>query len=131
MNCTLRNLNPVLENNLLVVGGCLKYSHLTSVEKNPVILPKGCHIALLLTSSPCAGETPRSSLDKRCDQGRKSVDFRRQATYQFNTSQVCNLADLPPEHRKICPPFTHVGLDVFGPWSVTTRCTRGGQAESK
>ncbi|KAL0151744.1 hypothetical protein M9458_052970 [Cirrhinus mrigala] len=29
------------------------------------------------------------------------------------------------------PPFTHVGLDVFGPWSIVTRRTRGGSAESK
>lgn len=41
------------------------------------------------------------------------------------------MADLPPERLQACPPFTYVGLDVFGPWSVHTRCTRGGQAESK
>ncbi|XP_028847241.1 uncharacterized protein LOC114796892 [Denticeps clupeoides] len=29
------------------------------------------------------------------------------------------------------PPFTSVGLDVFGPWTVTTRRTRGGTADSK
>lgn len=29
------------------------------------------------------------------------------------------------------PPFTHVGLDVFGPWNVVTRHTRGGVAHSK
>ncbi|ETE57916.1 infB, partial [Ophiophagus hannah] len=41
------------------------------------------------------------------------------------------IADLPPEH--LCPelPFTNVGLDVFGPWSVSARRTRGGQANSK
>ncbi len=41
------------------------------------------------------------------------------------------MADLPSERLKVCPPFTYVGLDVFGPWSVTSRRTRGGQAESK
>ena len=41
------------------------------------------------------------------------------------------MADLPPERLKTCPPFTYVGLDVFGPWTVTTRRTRGGQAENK
>ncbi|XP_058644226.1 uncharacterized protein LOC131547576 isoform X2 [Onychostoma macrolepis] len=29
------------------------------------------------------------------------------------------------------PPFSYVGLDVFGPWEVITHCTRGGQANSK
>ena len=41
------------------------------------------------------------------------------------------MADLPSERLEICPPFTYVGLDVFGPWSVTIKRTRGGQAESK
>lgn len=40
-------------------------------------------------------------------------------------------ADLPSERLKVRPTFTYVGLDVFGPWSVTSRRTRGGQAESK
>ncbi|XP_072921514.1 uncharacterized protein [Hemitrygon akajei] len=41
------------------------------------------------------------------------------------------MADLPPERLEVCPPFTYVGLDVFGPWTIITRRTRGGQAESK
>lgn len=41
------------------------------------------------------------------------------------------MADLPPERLKVCPPFTYVGLDVFGPWSIVTRHTRGGHAENK
>lgn len=41
------------------------------------------------------------------------------------------MADLPPDRLITEPPFTYVGLDVFGPWSVITRRTRGGQANSK
>ena len=41
------------------------------------------------------------------------------------------MADLPSDRLEEPPPFTYVGLDVFGPWSVTTRRTRGGQANSK
>ncbi len=41
------------------------------------------------------------------------------------------MADLPPERLNIDPPFTYVGLDVFGPWMVRARRTRGGHAESK
>lgn len=29
------------------------------------------------------------------------------------------------------PPFTNVGLDVFGPWMVMTCRTRGGSADNK
>lgn len=32
---------------------------------------------------------------------------------------------------QVAPPFTYVGVDVFGPWDVVTRHTRGGQANSK
>ena len=41
------------------------------------------------------------------------------------------MADLPPDRLSTDPPFTNVGMDVFGPWNVTARRTRGGQAESK
>lgn len=41
------------------------------------------------------------------------------------------MADLPPERLQIDPPFSYVGLDVFGPWEVSACRTRGGQAYSK
>lgn len=41
------------------------------------------------------------------------------------------MVDLPQERLKQEPPFTYVGLDVFGPWEVVTRRTRGGSANSK
>ena len=42
------------------------------------------------------------------------------------------MSDLPPD--RITPhsaPFTFVGIDMFGPWSVVTRRTRGGQVHNK
>ncbi|XP_041420360.1 uncharacterized protein LOC121394190 isoform X2 [Xenopus laevis] len=41
------------------------------------------------------------------------------------------MADLPPDRLRTDPPFTHIGLDVFGPWTVCSRRTRGGSADSK
>ncbi|XP_051810316.1 uncharacterized protein LOC127535739 [Acanthochromis polyacanthus] len=41
------------------------------------------------------------------------------------------MANLPEDRLVMEPPFTRVGLDVFGPWTVITRRTRGGCAESK
>lgn len=41
------------------------------------------------------------------------------------------MADLSRECLSMDPPFSHVGLDVVGPWTVTARCPRGGQAFSK
>ena len=40
-------------------------------------------------------------------------------------------ADVPPDRAEIGPPFTNVGLDVWGPWTVQTRRTRGGVALNK
>lgn len=44
---------------------------------------------------------------------------------------VQKMADLPPEHLSTSPPFTYVGLDVFGPCTVVTRRTRVGVAAHK
>ena len=41
------------------------------------------------------------------------------------------MADLPRERLTPSPPFTYVGLDVFGPWEVVTRCARGRSARNK
>lgn len=47
-NSLLLKLSPTLEDDLICVGGWLKQSHLEPAEKNPIILPKDSHIALLL-----------------------------------------------------------------------------------
>jgi hypothetical protein len=41
------------------------------------------------------------------------------------------MANLPEDRLEEAPPFSFVGLDVFGPWSVISRRTRGGSACSK
>ena len=41
------------------------------------------------------------------------------------------MAGLPPNRAEVGPHFTNVGFDVFGPWSVKTRKTRGGASDSK
>lgn len=41
------------------------------------------------------------------------------------------MADLPVDKLTPESPYTTVGLDVFGPWSIMTCGTRGGNAHSK
>lgn len=41
------------------------------------------------------------------------------------------LSDFIKDRLEPGPPFTNVGLDVFGPWNIVTRRTRGGSAQSK
>ncbi|XP_038565562.1 uncharacterized protein LOC119896143 [Micropterus salmoides] len=143
-NSPMQKLSPFLEDNLICVGGRLKHSELPAAEKNPIILPKGSHISLLLTQHHheqvkhqgrhltegairaaglwiLGGKTLISSVLHKCVTCRR---LRGKLEEQF-------MADLPPERLKTCPPFTYVGIDVFGPWSISTRRTRGGQAESK
>ncbi|XP_055367455.1 uncharacterized protein LOC114862962 [Betta splendens] len=143
-NSCLRTLNPILDNGLLVLGGRLKYSGLTSVEKNPIILPKRNHISVLLT---------RYYHEQVKHQGRHLTEgaIRAAGLWILGGKALVNsvlhkcvicrklrgkqeeqhMSDLPPERLQVCPPFTYVGLDVFGPWSVNIRRTRGGQAGSK
>lgn len=41
------------------------------------------------------------------------------------------MSDLPEDRVTPGPPFSSVGVDVFGPWNVVARRTRGGMANSK
>lgn len=40
------------------------------------------------------------------------------------------MADLPKDRLTKSPPFTFVGVDVFGPWTIITRRTGQGSAHS-
>ena len=42
-----------------------------------------------------------------------------------------HMANLPTDRLETCPPFTNVGLDVFGSWEITARRLRGGAANAK
>ena len=143
-NSPLHKLSPILEGDLICVGGRLKHSQLTCEEKNPVILAKDSHISLLLV---------RHYHEQVRHQGRHLTEGavraaglwilggKRLINSVLHKCIICRklrgrmeeqrMADLPPERLKVCPPFTYVGLDVFGPWSIVTRRTRGGQTESK
>ena len=144
INSRLRCLSPTLENNLICVGGRLKNANLGAGEKNPIILPKDNHIALLLV---------RHHHTQVKHQGRHLTEgaVRAAGLWLLGGKRLINsvlhkcitcrklrgkmqeqrMANLPPERLQTCPPFTYVGLDVFGPWCITARRTRGGQAESK
>ncbi|XP_061908363.1 uncharacterized protein LOC133653277 isoform X1 [Entelurus aequoreus] len=141
----LRKLDPYMdEKGLLRIGGRLKHATLDIGEQFPIIIPAHNQIGKLLV---------RHYHQKVKHQGRVFTEGSiRTAGYWIVGAKrcinsilrkcvVCNklrgrtaeqkMADLPPDRLCTEPPFTYVGLDVFGPWSVTTRRTRGGQAESK
>ncbi|XP_067273612.1 uncharacterized protein [Pseudorasbora parva] len=142
---TLRKLDPFIDQSgLLRVGGRLVKAELGSEEKRPLIIPGRNHVALLLT---------RHFHEQTHHQGRHFTEgairsagywiigVKRRVNSLIHSCVLCRrlrrgcetqkMADLPADRLSMEPPFTHVGLDVFGPWSVSARRTRGGYAESK
>ncbi|KAK6165334.1 hypothetical protein SNE40_022281 [Patella caerulea] len=137
-------LDPYMEDELIRVGGRLRKANLPLEEKHPVVLPKNNHVSHLIIyhyhglvyhqgrsithgSIRMAGywiiagaSVVNSVIHKciRCKLLRKIPD-------------VPKMSDLPLDRLSATPPFTHVGLDAFGPWQVTTRKTRGVTTNAK
>ncbi|KAK3742405.1 hypothetical protein QZH41_008057 [Actinostola sp. cb2023] len=141
----LYGLDPFIdEDGVLRVGGRLRRSSLEFTEKHPAILPIGHHLSELLI---------RHYHETTYHQGRQITHGAvRQAGYWvisghgavtkvLNACVTCkksrgmlmaqHMADLPKDRTEPSPPFTNVGIDVFGPWYVRTRKLRGGAANSK
>nr|XP_027224294.1 uncharacterized protein LOC113816404 [Penaeus vannamei] len=59
------------------------------------------------------------------------VDIGLQCRKLRGKEEVQLMSDLPADRLEHTPPFTNVGVDAFGPWTITTRRTRGGSANSK
>ena len=141
----LFRLDPFIDGNgILRVGGRLQRARLEYKEKHPVLLPKGHHVSKLIV---------RHYHSQVHHQGRQITHGAiRQAGYwlvngnhmvakELSLCVTCKklrgppleqrMADLPADRIEVTPPFTNVGFDVFGPWSIQTRKTRGGASSSK
>ncbi len=128
-----------MDDNFIFVGGRLKYSEVATAKKKTIILPKDSHISLLLI---------RRHHEQVKHQGRhlKEGAIRAAGWWILGGKSLINsvlhkcitcrklhgkleeqqMSDLPSERLKVSPPFTYVGLDVFGPWSVTSRRRASG-----
>ena len=141
----LRSLDPFLDDQgILRVGGRLRRSSLNFPEKHPIILPKRHHLSHLLV---------RHQHEKVHHQGRQITHGSvRAAGYWIvgghgvvskvigscvtckrlrGPSLTQHMADLPAARTETPAPFTNVGCDVFGPWTIQTKRLRGGAAYSK
>lgn len=141
----IAKLCPVVDSfGLLRVGGRITQSGLEINRTNPLIIPVQHHLTTLLVRHHheqvkhqgrhfTEGAIRDAGLwlvgGKRCIRGTLSqcVTCRRLRGKQEHQL----MADLPADRLQVAPPFTYVGLDVFGPWEVISRRTRGGQANSK
>ena len=142
---SLAKLSPVIdEQGLLRVGGCLEKADLSNYERHPLILPSSHHVTILIVRHYHAkvqhqgrgfthgliqssgfwilgGKRLVSSIIDKCVKCKRLRGQR----------QMQKMADLPAERLAPAPPFSYVGLDVFGPWQVCARRTRGGFANAK
>ncbi|KAG7470266.1 hypothetical protein JOB18_028772 [Solea senegalensis] len=141
----LWSLDPFIDTDgLLRVGGRLSEADLGPDEKRPFILPGRHHVASLLV---------HHFHEQTQHQGRHFTEGAiRSAGFWIVGGKRCvsklifecvtcrklrgkcevqKMSNLPQDRLSMEPPFTNVGMDVFGPWSVSARRTRGGHAESK
>ena len=145
-NSSIMSLAPYIDcKGLIRVGGRLSRikKNVGIASTNPIIVPKG-HIATLLA---------RHYHQQTFHQGRHFTEgaIRAHGLWIIGAKKlvasiiykcvICRklrgplleqkMADLPDGRISPGPPFTSVGVDVFGPWEIATRRTRGGVAHGK
>ncbi|XP_062604473.1 uncharacterized protein LOC134266274 [Saccostrea cucullata] len=141
---TILTLSPYLDDGLLRVGGRIKLSDLPEGEMTPILIPGKSHVARLLvhhhhekiyhqgrhlTEGAIRSEGLWISGGKRFV---SSIIHHCVTCRKMRGKPLCQkMADIPKVRLTRSTPFTFVDVDVFGPWSVITRRTRGGSADSK
>ena len=126
------SLDPVLnDKGLLCVGGRFKRSSLNELCIHPVLLPKEGYISQLITQW-CNDETQHSgrgiTLSELRSTGYWVINRNSAVRRLISKSVICKklsgntcqqkMSDLPVEWLTVTPPFTYVGLDLFGPFIV-------------
>ncbi|CAB4006040.1 Hypothetical predicted protein [Paramuricea clavata] len=138
----LLKLNPIIDSDgLLRIDGRLKQADLPYEERHPLILPGKHHVTSLIVNN-CHEEAKHQGRHFTHGMVRSKgfwiVGGKRLVNRVIHQCLKCKklrgklhqqkMADLPSERITPSAPFTFVGLDVFGPWEVTARRTRGGHA---
>ena len=146
MSSPIESLSPYLDQyGVLRVGGRLdKGRAILDVPIKPIIVPKDSHLAILLIRH--FHESVRHQGRLITEGAVRSGGFwilggKKTISKVIHQCVTCRkvrgktsiqqMGDLPPDRIQPSPPFTYVGVDLFGPWYVTTRRTRGGSADSK
>ena len=121
---------------VLRVGGRLRFTSLYSALKHPVVLPKGAYVSELLIRD-CHRSIRHQGRGMTVNEVRargywviglnslvKSL-IRSCVTCQALRGNTLGqkMADLPADRAECSPPFTYVGVDIFGPFLVKNRRT--------
>lgn len=141
----LAKLCPVLDKGgLLRVGGRLNEADIGNGERHPLILPKSCHTSELIIKHYHAKVQHQGRVFTRGlirSSGYWIIGGKKMANSIIDKCLKCKklrgqrrtqkMVDLPVDRVSPAPPFSYVGLDVFGPWQIWARRTRGGLTNSK
>ncbi len=142
---TLVRLDPFVdEKGLLRVGGRIHCADISDPEKHPLILPPNHHVTDLLIQhyhDQVAHQGRHFTEGAIHSAGLWIVSGKRLVSNIIHNCVLCKklrgkmesqkMSALPPDRVSVDPPFTHTGLDVFGPFTVVTRKTRGHSIENK
>jgi hypothetical protein len=144
---SIASLSPFLDYYIVLrVGG--RIGEATDVvglpSVHPVILPKGHHVSTLLVNhhhNNVKHQGRHFTEEALRSAGIWIVGAKRLVASVIQRCFLCKrlcgnlavqqMASLPADRVLPSAPFSHVGVDVFGPWSVVARKTRGGLANAK
>ncbi|KAK3744013.1 hypothetical protein QZH41_004823 [Actinostola sp. cb2023] len=128
---SIYKLDPIMKDSLLRVGGRLQRAPIENDAKHPIILPKKHHVVKLIINyyhraSAHSGIEYTLSLIR---QKYWIIAARSSVRNAVNTCFDCRrrqapvmqqkMASLPQNRTTPCkPPFTYVGVDCFGPFTV-------------
>ena len=145
-NSPISRLDPYIESRGVIrVGGRLKHADSDIGVTNPIILPAKHHITLLIVRKyheACQHQGRHLTEGQIRSAGLWIVGGKRLVSSVFRSCVVCRKLRRNPQSQKMSnlpidrvtlgqPPFTSVGVYMFGPFEVVTRRTRGGAANSK
>ena len=134
----------IRKHGLLHVGGRCDRQEVPYDQRHPLILPQKPHIASIVSLH--YHEETRHQGQKLTEGAIRSAGFwipgsKRLVSTLIKKCATCRrlrgttvtqlMSDLPADRVTPCPPFRSVGLDVFGPWEISTKKTRGGSVNSK
>ena len=127
---SLAKLDPVVEGGLLRVGGRLRYASIGYQSKHPIIMPKRGHLTRLLVEDVhrqvghqgrehvLAALRDRFWVVNATSVVRKVVRDCLRCRRRVAAPAAQKMAHLPEHRLSSDPPFTHSGVDYFGPFFV-------------